>query len=156
MFKKSKKVYIVLIIMLVITILILGYFIFPKTFKTINLDQTSIIIIKYTEDISYNYHLNEEEVSDFVKILEKSKFYHGVFKPDSMYGDKLIDLRMIGGGNLSISIYYDTNKTYVFANISNKIILNDYYRISNKEEIRNFIENIIITRAYEFEKEPAN
>lgn len=72
-----------------------------------------------------------------------------------MVGDKLIDLRVIGGGNPSISIYYDTNKTYVFANISNKRKLNHYYRISNKDEIRIYIEKIIDTRNNEFKKVPS-
>ncbi len=153
MLKKSKKVYVVLVII----ILFLGYFFWPKTFKESNPDQVSINITKYTEGISYDYHLNKHEVNDFAKILEKSKFYHGVSRPDRMFGDKLIGISVIGGGgSFFIEIYNDTNKTYVFANISNKIILNDYYRISNKDEIRTYIENIIDTRTAEFEKTPAN
>lgn len=151
MLKKSIKFYIAIVII----ILFLGYFFWPIILKEINLDQ-NIIIHKYTEGISYDYNLNEEEVSDLVKILKKSKFYHGVSRPDPMFSDKLIDFRVRGGGSPSISIYYDTNKTYVFANISNKIILNDYYRISNKDEIRNFIEKIIDKRMNEFVKVPVD
>lgn len=150
MYKNSKKVYVVLVLI----ILFLGYFFWPLTLEENNTSQVSSIINKYTEGIAYNYNLNEEEVSGLVKILEKSKFYQGIFRPDSMIGDKLIDLRVIGRGSPSISIYYDTNKTYVFANISNKRILNHYYRISNKDEIRIYIENIINTRTTEFEEVP--
>lgn len=62
----------------------------------------------------------------------------------------------VNGGGLSpiITIYYDTDKTYVFANISNRVFLNGYYRISNNEEIRDYIENLINAQFYRFEKVP--
>lgn len=144
--KKSKKFYIVLVILIVV----FGYFFWPVTYKVSCLDY-DIVIHKSKDGVSYDYHLNDQEASDLIKILKKSKFYHGVFRPDRMFGDKLINFRVPGNVSPSISIYYDTNKTYIFANISNRFILNDYYRISNKDDIRSYIENIIDSRASEFE-----
>lgn len=151
MIKKSKMFYVVLVILVLLT----GYFFWPTTYKEGNSNQ-DIIIHKYWNGISYDYHLNNEEASALIKILKKSKFYHGVFRPGRMVGDKLIDFRIPGSVSPIIMIYYDTNKTYVFANISNKLILNDYYRISNKNDIRFFIENIIDAKATEFENISTN
>lgn len=148
MLKKYKIVYACLII---IAIVFLVYFFWPTTYRSSNLDQ-DIILHKYTDGIAYDYQLNVQEINDLVGILEKSKFYHGVLRPDSMSSDRLIDFRVPGKVSPIISIYYDTNKTYVFANISDKIKLNDYYRISNKDEIRKFIENIVNTKAAEFKQ----
>lgn len=147
MLKKYKAIYIGFIVL----ILTLGYFFWPITFKENNLNQ-DIILHKYNEGILYDYNLNEQEIVELHNLIKKSKFYHGVFRPDSMFSDKLIDFRVPGKTSPIISIYYDVNKTYVFANISNKLKLNDYYRISNKNEIKNYIENIINIRATEFEK----
>jgi hypothetical protein len=70
-----------------------------------------------------------------------------------MFDDKVIFVTAGGSlGPIHITIYYDTDRTYVFANISNRIIRNHYYRISNKDEIRSYIENIVNTKAFEFEK----
>lgn len=152
MVKKFKALYIALT---VVIILILGYFFWPLTFKESNLNQ-DIIIHKYSEGIPYDYQLNEQEVSELIKLVKEAKFYHGVSRPDSMFSDKLVDFRVPGNISPIISIYYDDDKSYVFANISNNFIFNGYYRISNKDKIKNYIENIIDTRTTEFEKVQLN
>lgn len=133
-----------LIFALTLLVLILCYFFWPKTIK-FNIDEMDISINKGTEGVTKIYDLNEQEVHDLVNILKKSRFYNGVSKPDKLYNDNLIVVIVRGGeeGVFSIYIYYDTNKTYVYASISNYFTLNDKYRISNKDDIRIFIENII-------------
>ena len=100
------------------------------------------------------YVLNEQEIGDFVKILKKSKFCHGVSRPDRMFAYNSIHITVQGGLSPLITIYYDTDK-YIFANISTRIFLNIYYRINNKEEIKNYIEHIVNTKNAEFEKIPS-
>jgi hypothetical protein len=148
--KNNKIIYITL----VIVIIILGYFFWPRTFKVSNRDKISISIEKDIEDTGYYYVFNEQEINDFVKILKKSRFCHGVSRPDRMFAGKSIYVRVIGGLSPGITIYYDDDKTYVFANISDGIFLNVYYRISNKDDIKSYIENIVNTKKAEFEKVP--
>jgi len=143
----NKKIY----IPLALIIIILGYFYWPQTFKNINEDQASISISKDIDGKTCYYDFSDQEVKDFIKILEKSKFCHGVSWPDRTFADKSVSVSMICDlGSIRISIYYDTDKTYTSALLPTEIILNNRYRISNKDEISNYIENIINTKNAEF------
>ena len=73
-----------------------------------------------------------------------------------MFADKSIHVTVQGGLSPIITIYYDNDKVYVWASISNQMVLNVYYRISNKEEIKNYIENIVHTKKSEFVKVPTS
>ncbi len=150
-FKNYRKAYTVLGILIII---LLGYFFYPLTFKVMKGDQVYIHISKEIEGKSYTYDLNDQEISDFVNILEKSKFYRGVSKPEHMFAGKSLDIRVIGGLGPLITIYYDTDKTYIFANISTGPFYNVYYRISNKADIRKFTENLVNSKSKEFIQVP--
>jgi hypothetical protein len=146
--KNYRRFYIVLAVLIII---VLGYFFWAKTVKADNEDQIIIEIQKEIDGKDSYYELNEQERSEFVKILEKSRFYRGVSKPERMFADKSISIIVNGGlSSPIITVYYDTDKIYVFANISTGIFSNVYYRISNKDEIRNYIENIANTKTAEF------
>jgi hypothetical protein len=154
MMKNKKKIYIALVFLIIM--ILFGYFFWPKIYK-VNYEDIVFLSINTTiEGIPHYYDLNEQEISDFVKILEKTKFYHGVSKPDRMFGDKYFKVRVTGCLFPTISIYYDTDKTYVFAKTSGKFFSNVYYRISNKNEIKNYIEKIINTKITEFKKVPSS
>ena len=142
-FKNYRKFYTIIGILIVIVI---GYFFWPQTFNVSDEENVMISINRIIEGQYDDYELNTQEVSDFVQILEKSKFYRGVSRPEHMFAGKSLDIRVIGGLGPLITIYYDTDKTYVFANISTGPFLNVYYRISNKEEIRKYVENIVNTK----------
>lgn len=151
--KLYKKLYVTILILLLILI---GYFFWPKTFKISNKEQVYIQINKEIEGTNYYYVLNEQELRNFIKTLKKSKFYHGVSRPERMFADKSIHVTVQGGLSPIITIYYDNDKVYVWASISNQMVLNVYYRISNKEEIKNYIENIVHTKKSEFVKVPTS
>lgn len=137
-------------------IVLLIYFFWPIPFKISKEDNNFIRIYKDIEGTHCYYDLNEQEINDFIKILEKSKFRHGVFRPDDMIGDKLISVNVHAGSNPMIEIYYNNNRVYVYAIIPNFLNLNNYYRISNKDEIRSYIEKIINSKTSEFEKPPSS
>jgi len=147
--KDYKKLYIAIG---VIILILLVYFFWPLSFKASNKEQISIQIVKVINGTRNYYELNEQEVSDFVKILEKSKFYRGTSSPERMFGDKNVTALVCGGISPNITIYYDTDKTYVFATISTSIFKNMDYRISNKEEIKDYIEHIVNTKISEFKE----
>lgn len=147
MLKKTKLIYIALVFLIII---LLVYFFWPHSLKVGNEEQITIEINNDQDNGKCLYDLNKQEVGDFVKLLKKSRFYHGVSKPDRFFSDKIIYVRVVGYRNTLISIYYDTNKTFVFADMSGKTILSPYYRISNKDEIRKFIEDIVNTKNAEF------
>jgi hypothetical protein len=149
--KTYRKVYSVLVILI---ILLLSYFFWTKTFKVSDEEKIHVHIDKQINGISCNYEFNQQEVRDFVKILEKAKFRRGVSRPDRMFADKSIHVIVQGNLGPIITIYYDDDKTYVFANISTPHFLNVYYRISNKKEIREFIEKIVVIKSDEFVKAP--
>jgi hypothetical protein len=130
----------------------LSYFFWPQSFKISNKDQVYIQIDKQIEGIDHNYVLNEQEVKELVNILEKSKICRGVSRPDQMFAGKSIRVIVDGGLSTIITIYYDANKTYIFANNFTGIFFNVYYRISNKEDIKNYIEDVVNTRIDEFKK----
>jgi hypothetical protein len=46
-------------------------------------------------------------------MLEKSKFYRGTSSPERMFGDNYVTSLVCGGISPNITIYYDTDKTYV-------------------------------------------
>ena len=148
--KNYRKFYALLSI---IVIILTAYFFWPTTFKVSSEDHLIIQISKDINHVNCSYELNEQEVSEFVKILEKARFCHGVSKPDRMFSEKVVDVK-VSGSDLSpdIRIYYDTDKTYVLANISKGVFRNMYYRISKKHEIRKFVENIVNTKISEFKK----
>lgn len=148
MLKKSKKLFLLLTILI-----LLWYFLWPTTFKGDN--NKDIIVDIGREGISYIYKLDKEESNGIINILDKSRFYRGVFRPGPMFNDKFAHVSANGDGNLGITIYYDTNKTYVYGDFTNKL-LNVYYRINNKDEIRVFIEHIINDRATEFYTIPSS
>lgn len=151
--KNYRKIYTILGIIIVILSV---YFFWPKTFKVNSEDHLIIQIDKEINHVGCSYELNEQEINNFVKILEKSKFRHGVSKPERMFSDRSTHIIVNGGGGSPIiTTYYDTDKTYVFANISEGIFLNMYHRISNKDEIRKFVENIVNTKISEFGKIPS-
>ncbi len=151
--KIYKKLYLPILILLVI---ILGYFFWPQRFKISSKKQVYIQINKEIEGTDYHYALNEQEISNFIEILKKAKFYHGVSRPDHIFAGKSTSVIVQGGLSPIITIYYENDKVYVWAKISNRIILNSYYRISNKEEIKNLIENIVLTKKSEFVKIPTS
>lgn len=130
------------------------YFFLPRTFKLSDEEKIYIQIDKEIDGISHYYVLNEQETDELTAIFKKSRFYRGVSKPDNMFSDKSV--HVIVQGNLSpiIRIYYDTEKTYVFANISTGMFLNIHHRISNSKEIKNFVETILNTKTNEFTKTP--
>jgi hypothetical protein len=145
MLRNTKKVCLTLVIIIII---ILCYYFLPRTFKVSNGNKISAIVEKDIDGLPHNYSLNEQEVHDLTKILEKSKFRHGVSRPNLTFADKSISVIVNGGGlNPIIKIYYDDDKVFVYANISNR-----FYRISNKEEIKNYIENIVNTNTTEFKE----
>ncbi len=149
--KNYKKLYIVIG---VIILILLVYFFWPLSFKANNMEQISITIVKVINGTRDYYELNEQEVSDFAKILEKSKFYRGTTTPERMFRDKCVTALVCGGISPNITIYYDTDKTYVFATISTSIFKNMDYRISNKDEINDYIEQTVNTEISEFKEFP--
>jgi hypothetical protein len=151
MLKKTKKIYSVLVPFIII-VMLFSYYFWPLSFKLGDKDQISFEIYKDIDNRKCTYDLDKQEVSDFVRLLKKFRLYHGVSRPDVTISDKIIDVRVVGGLSPIISIYYDTNKTYVYAKIPSNI--KPYYRISNKNEIRSFIENIVDTKNAEFKPKP--
>jgi hypothetical protein len=143
---KTKKIYGVLVFLIII--LLLGYFFWPQSFQVGGENQISFKIYKDADNRKYTYILNKQEANDFAKLLDKSKLYHGVTIPKRIKSNKILYVRLEGGLSTIISIYYDTNKTYVFAQIPSKISPN--YRISNEEEIKQFIEKIVDAKNAEF------
>jgi hypothetical protein len=116
---------------------LLGHFILPRTIKIYKEEDTFVYLSKYIEGEIYSYELNKQEISDFIKILSKSKLRRGVFRPERLVADKAIDIS-VGGGIPHIVISYDEENTYIFATIDNK-----FYRISNKDDIKYFIDGIV-------------
>lgn len=148
--KKLKKGHIVIILLLV---MLLCYFFWPRTFHTRAENEVHAYLDKAMGNGISNYELNEQEVNGLVKILEKSKFRHGVSIPDHMFADKYVGMSINGGDpSIDIEIYYDTDKTYVFSMLTPGWPMNGHYRISNKDEIRKYLENLIDTKTAEFEK----
>ncbi|MDF2844286.1 MAG: hypothetical protein K0R00_2712 [Herbinix sp.] len=143
---KTKKIYGVLVFLIII--LLLWYFFWPQSFQVGGENQISFKIYKDADNRKYTYILNKQEANDFAKLLDKSKLYHGVTIPKRIKSNKILYVRLEGGLSTIISIYYDTNKTYVFAQIPSKISPN--YRISNEEEIKQFIEKIVDAKNAEF------
>lgn len=150
MFKNTKRIYVTLILVI---ILVVTYFFWPRTIKISNEDQIFATISKDMSD----YELNKQELSDLIKIIKKSKFRHGVSRPDRMFADRSTNLS-IGGGmeHINLQFYYDTDKTYIYASMSDGMFLNVYYRISNKDEIKKYIENIVSSKENEFKEFPVN
>lgn len=153
--KSKRQIYIGIGIILIV--LIICFFI-PHTFHTNNEKGILIQIQKGIDGILYSYKLNEQEVADFVAILEKSKFYRGVSEPEMRFSDKSVDIIINGSGSINpiIEIYYDTDRTYISANISKGIFLNVRYRISNATQVKEFIENIVNVKTNEFEIIPSS
>ncbi|MFT4146126.1 MAG: hypothetical protein QM644_16875 [Mobilitalea sp.] len=150
-FKNYRRFYTILGMLIII---LLVYFFLPRTFKVSDEENVMIDISKEIEGSRHFYELNAQEVSDFVKTLEKSRFYRGVSRPEHTFADKSINVMVVGGLGPLITIYYNTDKTYVYANISTGPFLNVYHRISNQEDIVKFVEDIVNTKTEEFVQVP--